>query len=218
MIYLKELCCCWPNEYLLHYLHVIVIYIYFNLVVFFCFFGGEEGYKFWWQTKSQTSHSLLITHLQQRNMKNLVTPFQEYTDNMSTQAQQCLMGIKASKFTDHSQSSNLFCIIYIYIYICQRFATAPTTPPGWCGIWLCYHDGGGCPGVGVTLALFVNLSAKGNFYLFWGTSHILWITFICDSTYLNGVTAIKLLQHLSNMNFIFNRQQVVWWFWKELVN
>ena len=62
------------------------------------------------------------------------------------------------------------------------------------------------PGVGVTKALFVNFSVS----IIFDTAKVT-VTFLATHSYLTGVTAAELRQHLSTMNVIFN---VLWWCWK----
>ena len=65
------------------------------------------------------------------------------------------------------------------------------------------------PGVGVTKSPFVNISVSKIFNL----AKVPVILFASHS-YLTGVTAAELRQHLSNMNMIFKRQLVFWQWWK----
>ena len=75
---------------------------------------------------------------------------------------------------------------YSYVYICN--VPARTTP-------LVFE-----PGVGVTKVPFVNFSVSKIFDL----AKVPVILFASHS-YLTGVTAAQLRQHLSNMNMMFNR-------------
>ena len=64
------------------------------------------------------------------------------------------------------------------------------------------------PGVGVTKAPFVNFSVSKIF----GLAKVP-VRLFASHSYLTGVTAAELRQHLSNMNMIFNRQPVFWQCW-----
>ena len=59
------------------------------------------------------------------------------------------------------------------------------------------------PGVGVTKAPFVNFSVSKIFDL-----AKVPVRLFASHSYLTGVTAAELRQHLSNMNMIFNRKPV----------
>ena len=66
-----------------------------------------------------------------------------------------------------------------------------------------------CSGVGVTKAPFVNFSVSKIF-----DSVKLPVRLLASHSYLTGVTAAELRQHLSNMNMIYNSYHIFWRCWK----